>query len=237
MESKTDRVEELRKELKKGYDSIKHHLRLYAIKLIHAYNDNYDGISKIFGGNLDPEDLINNTVESVLSGKREWPEGMTLLRFMLGVMRSEISHLMEKASRIPWTESFDSWLLEGASTGSSPFSISDSLSTFSVNINQEDIRENIDKRRLWCEFLEYIENDSLCLMLAKLMVNDLGDTLHMNIKTNIEIQIASCLSDEEVVRAKRRLYRKFRKFIDSHPEIGKIQKRHGRKKVSDVIPS
>ncbi len=53
--------------------------------------------AKISGG-LDLDDLIQDAIVDAVTGKRQWPTDVKLVTFLCQVIRSKVSHMLEKES-------------------------------------------------------------------------------------------------------------------------------------------
>jgi DNA-directed RNA polymerase specialized sigma24 family protein len=52
------------------------------------------------GRGLDLDEIIQGAIGDAIEGKRKWPAGVELVTFLCQIIRSNVSHLLEKESRI-----------------------------------------------------------------------------------------------------------------------------------------
>lgn len=153
--------------------------------------------SKISGG-LDLDDLIQDAIVDAVMGRRQWPPDVKLVTFLCQVIRSKVSHMLEKeSSRLKFIEE-----------------ISDPTSTS----NQQYLPQSGDAH-------QQLTYDELCNKIRAL-VHD--DTLLKNIvelwilDSKLKPSDIACMLGrpvEDIRIAQKRLSRKLWKLREEWPNV------------------
>jgi RNA polymerase sigma factor (sigma-70 family) len=160
----------------------------------------YRGLPSRVGGGIDLDDLIQDAIVDAITGKRKWPPGVKPVTFLCQVIRSKVSHMLEK-------ENFRLKSLEETSSHTLTAYTESSFLT-----QPEDLQEQISYKELCNKILELVSEDNLLGRIVKLWISD------PNLKPS-EIAYMLGISIEEMRNAQKRLSRKLGKLRERWPNV------------------
>lgn len=76
----------------KDWEDLLKRLRYYAY-------GRYGWLTSKAGGAVDLEDLIQESIADMIKGRRQWPLGLDVKIFLCQIIRSKVSHLLEKEGK------------------------------------------------------------------------------------------------------------------------------------------
>src|ERR1043165_6643337 len=158
----------------------------------------YQWLPSKVGGGIDLDDLIQDAIVDAVTGKRKWPPCVKPITFLCQVIRSKVSHMLEKENlRLKSLEETSTPALKAYTD--SPYLI-----------QAEDIQEQISYKELCNKIRELVSEDNLLIKIVELWISD------PNLKPS-EITHILGISIEETRNAQKRLSRKLLKLRERWP--------------------
>ena len=140
------------------------------------------------GRGLDLDDFIQDAVSDAIEGKRTWPAEVELVTFLCQVIRSNVSHLLEKESRVVSIEEVSASRLTTPASGS-PAS------------RQEHADRQHAHQRLCNKIRELVREDPLLVEMVGMWLEN-PEIKPRNMANELRVPI------EEIRNAQKRLMRR-----------------------------